>query len=509
MGRFLPQGSRLHGGPSSHPPPKTAGKKGRRGWFILLTYGLFFAAPVEVFAQTTDNLRTYYVPSRSFNIPFTINENDPRIEVLLNVSTDKRQYRLVGVARPIDRRFYFSAPADGEYYFIVQTRDANGVVVPDLRTASPSIRVCVDTQSPIIEQLNAVASSDNSLPTIHWKIVEPNLKEIWADYRSTSGGEWVPLFLPLKEEGEHTWKPSWGGELEVRMQALDQAGHRSEVRMLRLRAADNVTRMPPPPEPAGPGKIMYVNSKTFQLNYELDAQSIGPSEVASVDIWKLHPGQGWRKCPEKGSPRGPATITVDAAGRWGFRLIPRSGVGLAERDPQPGDPPDIWVEVDDKPPHVKVTNVTVVPEADGGYLTVYWKADDAFLRPLPITIFLASPQGGDWTAVARDLPNTGSWRQKTDELKLRGYEFALKVTAVDEAGNIGSDQWRDTVKVDLKIPRIKSIEVKPGGTTSGQQPYGEPSMSPYKLHPLDSQPATRSSPSPLNAAGQDFRQPGR
>jgi hypothetical protein len=487
MGRFIPRGS------------------GKAVWVTLLACVLFVAAPLGILAQTGNNVSTYYVPARSFNIPFSMNDNDPRIEVLLNFSRDGREYKPAGIARPNDRRFHFSAPSDGWYYFIVQTRDSSGVAIPDLRTAKPSIRVCVDTQPPVIEDLAADTSADNSLPSIRWKITEANLKEIWADYRSVNGGEWVPLFLPLKEDAKHTWKPHWLGELEVRMQVLDQANQKSEVRTLRLRAANNVTHMPPPPDPAGSGKILYVNSKSFKLNYTLDDQTIGPSQVASVDIWKLHPGQIWRKCTEKGPPRGPATVSVDTSGRWGFRLIPRSGVGLAERDPQPGDAPDIWVEVDDKPPLVKVTNVTVTQEADGGYLTVYWKADDAFLRSLPITIFLASPQGKDWAAVAKDLPNNGHWRQKTDDLNLGArYEFALKVSAIDEAGNLGENQWGDTVKVDLKIPRIKHIDVKPGG---GQETYGSSGSTTFGSSQLDSQPASKQTLSPYNASGRDFRDP--
>ena len=220
---------------------------------------------------------------------------------------------------------------------------------------------------------------------------------------------------------------------------------------------------------------MHVKSKTFQLQYQLDLETVGPSRVASVDIWKLHQGRGWQKCKETGKPEGPATVAVETSGRWGFRLIPRSGVGLAERDPRPGDSPDIWVEVDDKAPQVKVTNVTVSQEADGGYLTVYWKADDTFLQPMPITILMKDPKGAEWSRIAVELPNTGSWRHRTDDLKLgERYEFSLKVTAVDEAGNLGEDQWREVVKVDLKIPRIKSIEVKPGGAAAGggQEAYG-------------------------------------
>ncbi|HEY7329158.1 MAG TPA: hypothetical protein VH592_16060 [Gemmataceae bacterium] len=503
MGLFIPRGGRSHGG-------RTKAVR-----FVLLACVLFVAAPVGSFAQTSENTRTYYLPARSFDIPFSIPQNDPGIEEILNVSTDGQTYRYVATARPIDRRFHFTAPADGWYSFIVQTRDASGALTPEnLRGVAPNIRVCVDTQNPAIESFTADASSDSALPTIRWKIVEPNLKEVLADYRSTTGGDWVPLFLPAKEEGAHPWKPYWSGELEVRMMAIDKAERRSEVRTVRLSVGKNVTRMPPSQDQAGTGKVLFVRSKTFQLNYTLDDQTVGPSDVASVDIWKLHPGpgQGWIKCAEKGKRIGPATVSVESAGRWGFRLIPVSGVGMKERDPLPGDTPDIWVEVDDRPPLVKITNVTVTQEADGGYLTIYWKADDAFLHSMPITIFLGStPKGGDWNPVAKGLPNTGHWRQKLEDLNLGArYEFELKVSATDEAGNTGENQWHDTVKTDLRIPRIKHIEVKPdGAAASGQQPYGSAGTPPIGGLPFDNQPSSKQAPSPNNAKGTGFNLPGK
>jgi len=498
MGRFIPRGS----GPHTN--------RGNAVWLVLLTCGLFLAVPMLLFAQAGESVRTFYCPDRSFYIPFTLHENSPSLEILLHVSTDGREYHYSASARPPDRRFQFKAPADGWYSFIVQTRDVSGALSPEnLRGATPSIRICVDTQNPIIDSFTADPPGENTLPTIRWKITEPNLKEILADYRSTSGGDWVPLFLPLSVEGAHTFKPSWvGGELEVRLMAVDKAERRSEVRTLRLQVSNNVARMPPPQDQAGAGKVMYVRSKTFQLDYKLDAETVGPSSVTSVDIWKLHPGEGWRKCQEKGGSTGPATVSVERSGRWGFRVIPRSGVGLAEPDPKPGDAPDIWVEVDDKKPHVVVTNVLVRQEGDDGYLTVYWKAGDEFLRSLPITIYLAPHKGGDWKAIASDLPNSGYWRYKTKDLNLgQCYEFSLKVAAIDEAGNIGENQWADTVKVDLKIPRIKSIEVKPDGAAGGRQNYGASNPAPVPGYSLDNPPAGQQSSSPLNARNQNFSDP--
>lgn len=526
MGRFNPRGIEPQGG---------RGKSAR----LLVLACVFFAVPVALFAQPADPVRSFYVPSRTFNIPFST-DNDPRVvDVLLYVSTDEgKSYNYVDAVRPAAHKFFFSARQDGCYWFIVQTKDREGVLRPaEVRGAAPSMKVWVDTQPPLIEDLSAVPSPPGSPPRIHWKINEANLKDIKADYRSTNGGDWLPLFLPIETEGSHSWKPSWGGQLEVRLWAQDKAGTWSELRTVRLRIADNVSGMRPPPEPTAASKVMHVRSKTFQLQYQLDNESVGPSRVASVDIWKLHQGRGWQKCKETGTPQGPATVSVEASGRWGFRLIPRSGAGLAERDPQQGDTPDIWVEVDDKAPQVKVTNVTVTQEPDGGYLTVYWKADDTFLQPMPITILWKDPhqQGDQWTQLASELPNTGSWRHRTDGtngLNLgERYEFSLKVTAIDEAGNVGADQWRDVVKIDLKIPRIKSIKIEAGETPApaggGQEAYQpqqapSPYATPQNINPTvptgnspltspfpgSSRPATPP-PSTSNGTGGGFSSPGR
>jgi hypothetical protein len=165
---------------------------------------------------------------------------------------------------------------------------------------------------------------------------------------------------------------------------------------------------------------------------------------------------------------------VDATGRWGFRLIPRSGVGLAERDPQRGDPPDIWVEVDDQAPKVKVTQVNVGQGQDSGTLTVTWTASDTFLGYQPITILYTNPQG-EWVPLAKNQAHSGVYTCKPQELSLP-YQFSLKVQAVDEAGNVGEDTWPQPVKVDLKIPRIKHIDVKASDASTAAQPPRSPPL---------------------------------
>jgi hypothetical protein len=487
MGRLIPRGAEQRVG------------RTKVAWHVFLTCCLFVAAPAGLLAQGTDPIKTYCVPTRDFRIPFTP-ANDPRIrDVLLHVSTDKGlTYQLTATEAPNKRYFSFQAQGDGWYFFIVQTRDQDGVRTPsDFRGVPPSLRVCVDTQKPVINLRQATAQ-DGSPAAIEWSIQDDNFDDVHADYRSVAGGEWYPMFLPRTATGVHGWTPVVQGEVEVRMQARDKAKHQAEPRSV------NVKPIQPRPGaapvaavgPSSPSDVRHVKSKMFQLDYQLDDTTKGPSGVESVIIWKMRQGGPWQKCRETGTPEGPAKVTVDMPGRWGFRLIPRSGVGLAEPDPRFGDQPDLWIEVDEKAPQVKITNVVVAQVGNSGELTVYWSASDPFLRARPISLFYAATPEGPWTDLARDLPNhSGSYSCRPEELKLP-FKFYLKVTAVDEAGNLGEDKWRDPVKVDLEVPRIKHIEVKPSEARE-QSP----------VSPLDHPASRRQISLPGNSTEMKFSNP--
>jgi hypothetical protein len=459
MGRFIPRGAEPRAGRA-----KTAGH-------IVLACLLLATASEGLFAQG-QTPESFYVSNRSFRIPFgQKGPLDPRIqEILLFVAGGSEQsYQYVTTARPSEKGFLFRAPADGWYSFATQTKDQDGRLSPaDLRGVMPDIRVCVDTQKPVITA-KQVAAPDGSPVAIEWSIQDDNFDDLRADYRSVNGGDaWIPLILPRTAKGVQGWTPAVRGPLEVQLQAIDKANNRALPLTITVKPGEGVPGAPPP-DRGGPGNVMYVKSRKFNLTYQLDNETVGPSKVASVDIWKMHAGGNWQKCSETGTPEGPATVTVDASGRWGFRLIPRSGVGLAERDPQRGDPPDIWVEVDDQAPKVKVTNVVVGQGPDSGTLTVTWTASDTFLGYQPITISYATDPQGPWTSLAKNQQHSGVYTCRPQDLNLP-FQFYLKVEAVDEAGNVGEDKWSQPVKVDLKIPRIKHIEVKAGETSASAPP---------------------------------------
>jgi hypothetical protein len=419
-----------------------------------LTLLLLSSLVPHAWAQGTDE--PFYSRQTAFLIPFTPDPGERRIQqVLLHVSEDYgKTYQYIATALPTDRSFRFQANHDGWYWFTVQTQDQDRrLYPPNLNLVQPGLKVCVDTVPPVVS-LRATPPRDSGV-AVEWDARDDNLDvmSLRLDYRPQGSAEWLPLAAPRLASGQHSWNPGGAGSFEVRLTVRDKALNQSE-------ATTTVTPGGYTPGAGSSegtrGKVSFVKSRTFQLNYTLD--TVGPSGVKAVEVWLLREGQNWQKYPTEAPSQGPFSVTVQGEGRYGFTLIPRSGVGLADPEPRTGTPPQIWVEVDETRPTVTLNSVIVGRGADAGKLTVYWNTRDKFLRNRPITISWAKEATGPWTELASGLDNTTMKVFPTEGLP---FEFYLKVDAVDEAGNVGSAQTKETVKVDLKIPKIKGIDVMP------------------------------------------------
>src|SRR5436309_3115357 len=109
-------------------------------------------APTAVRSQEGGN-NSFYTRQRAFLIPFQIDPGQRGIQqVLLHVSEDfGKTYQHVANAGPTDRSFRFQAGHDGWYWFTVQTQDQEGrSYPPNLNLVPPGLKVCVDTQAPVV-----------------------------------------------------------------------------------------------------------------------------------------------------------------------------------------------------------------------------------------------------------------------------------------------------------------------------------------------------------------------
>jgi hypothetical protein len=192
-----------------------------------------------------------------------------------------------------------------------------------------------------------------------------------------------------------------------------------------------------------------VNSRRIRLNYNIS--DVGPSGVSSIELWATRDGRTWQRYSNEPPPSGPLVIHVAEEGRYGFTLVVRSGVGLCTPPPHTGDPPQLWVEVDETHPVVRLLQAEVGKGSECGNLTLTWMASDANLMPRPITISMAPDRAGPWTPLATNLENTGKyvWHLPKDV----PYQFYVRVEAHDRAGNCGVDTCNEPIKVDHALPR--------------------------------------------------------
>jgi hypothetical protein len=205
-----------------------------------------------------------------------------------------------------------------------------------------------------------------------------------------------------------------------------------------------------------------VNNKRISLNYEI--KEVGPSRVSLVELWLTRDGRNWQKFKEdtgngQAGPLSPFIVEVNDEGQYGFTLLARSGVGLGERPPQVGDPPQIWVEVDLTKPVVAIKSVDPPRTVDDRNLTISWSATDKNLGRQPITLSYAEQVEGLWTPIASNLENTGRyvWSMPANV----PFRLYVRVEATDRAGNIGSAQTANPILVDLSKPKITNITVEP------------------------------------------------
>jgi hypothetical protein len=329
--------------------------------------------------------------------------------------------------------------------------------------------VIVDTQPPKV-MIRGLPPQGQTVG-VEWDVRDENLdlNTLRLEYLPAGAAQYLSIRVDAVAAGQHYWTPMTGGPIEVRLRVSDAAGNTGEDKVIVTpggvfppaggNLADNAPKPPIPPAgaaPPGQPTVRMVNSKRISLNYRVDDQ--GPSGISIIELWYTQDGRNWQKYGEDASAKPPFVFDVAHEGLYGFTLVARSGVGLGERPPQPGDPPQIWVEVDETKPVVRLLAADVGRGSDAGNLTVTWTATDKNLHAEPITISYAEQAEGPWTTIAANLPNTGRyvWRMPASGVPFR---FFMRVEAIDKAGNVGSDKTPAHVIVDLHMPKPRIVDV--------------------------------------------------
>lgn len=404
-----------------------------------------------------------YTRQVEFRIPFTPATGEPRVtQVQLHYSSDQgRTWRQYAAVPPDRGGFVFRAERDGLFLFIARTVDVTGRATPPVIDSSQqALKVWVDTQPPTVA-LRPLPPREGAVG-VEWEVRDDTLdvNSLRLDYRVAGNPTWLPVNVEPAAAGQRSFNPAVAGAVEVRLTVYDRAGNLGEANTT-VQSTGGGTASPDAGTPRAGPQMQLVNSKRINLNYDIKGQ--GPSGVSVVELWITQDGRNWKKEGEDREAKPPFTVEVPGEGLYGFSLVVLSGVGLGDRPPQLGDPPQVWVEVDLTKPVVQVTGVDVGRGADTGKLTITWTARDKNLRQTPITLSYAEkPDAVTWTPIAANLDNTGRyvWVMPPGV----PYQFHVRVEAADRAGNVGAAEHSTIVKVDLAIPKAQILGLEPAVT---------------------------------------------
>ena len=112
-----------------------------------------------------------------------------------------------------------------------------------------------------------------------------------------------------------------------------------------------------PDEKLPPGiQPRMLNTRRIELDYEVEAFDAAGSH--KIEIWGTKDsGQTWAKVGSDDDDHGPAYVTVDADGLYGFRIVVVNANGVADDLPKPGDAPDVWIGVDTTKPMGRIVSM--------------------------------------------------------------------------------------------------------------------------------------------------------
>ena len=223
----------------------------------------------------------------------------------------------------------------------------------------------------------------------------------------------------------------------------------------------------PPAEGAGtfseaslpPGeRPRMVKTRVFELEYHVE--SVGPSGISRVELWGTRDGgRNWSSFGCDDDKQSPLLVTVNEPGLYGFRIVVTNGAGLGGAEPQSGDPPDLWIGVDEAKPYARIVSTEQGTGDQAGQLIVRWEAKDQMLSDRPVSLLFSETAGGPWTSIASELEDTGEYGWPVDgRLPERVY---LRLEVRDEAGNLGIFETPQAVQLDQFRPVVHIRDVRP------------------------------------------------
>ncbi len=200
-----------------------------------------------------------------------------------------------------------------------------------------------------------------------------------------------------------------------------------------------------------------VRARRFQIDYRID--DVGPSGISSVELFITeNNGLKWYRYGDDLDRQSPFEVQVPRDGTYGFILRARSGAGLAEPPPRPGDRPEIVVVVDRTPPKLRLLPFEQGQGSTLNRVRFRWHVEEAHPAEKAVSLQYATTPDGPWNPIVDWQPDTGQYVWTIGpELPPRMF---VRVMVRDAAGNVSSAVTRDPILVDLNRPSARILDIE-------------------------------------------------
>ena len=188
-----------------------------------------------------------------FRIPFKFDAAEMQAlgarEVRLYVSQDRgATWQHQQSVAPDSAKFQFQAAADGEYWFVVRTLDAQNRLHPEGVAMEPGLKVLVDTTAPkLLLELRQPSAGRVQLA---WAATDQalDLTQLRLEYIQPGQPDWQMVTIVPKAMGQTEWSVPREGVVAVRGTIADTAKN-SATAEAQLRVAAALNSVPQPESP--------------------------------------------------------------------------------------------------------------------------------------------------------------------------------------------------------------------------------------------------------------------
>lgn len=337
------------------------------------------------------------------------------------------------------------APTEGHWklYFRKTLTSGLAAPVPEAKTKAHA-EFIIDRTAPTgaIDFPTAKAKlRGGNKYTVKWQAADKYLKAapITIRYSRDGKGSWDVIAQDIPNTGSYEWTVpkdmTTAGQLQVLV--ADKAGNVGTVESISL-LVDSVNPSGQVVGPAISGKL--------ETALDTEVRDVGPAGLSAARLWiSQDDGTSWAEGPFLTEPFKSVAWKATTDGRYRLAIVATDQAGNVSATPKGKADDQFMFIVDTTAPAITLSSAQGIVEADkavagrrafkpGDRVAVPFAIKDANLTANSVTVAIQI-DGKTWKELGKGLPTDSAFRF---EIPATGTKTAkIKVTAVDNAGNIG------------------------------------------------------------------------